>query len=144
MFKLYKPKQLPAIPVWNAGDQSEAIELFGWEIDMLLKHDALDSFYVAYKPDDSDEEVIVSVMQMDVEGNLTYFTTEAITAIPIKGYLTFLKSKLDAYLELVNYPLITQVTKDYRQGIFTLEQLGFRQFIEYHDRWTYGKQLKDS
>lgn len=133
MFELHKVKQLPAIDSWYPGDEQEALKLFGWEIAMILKKDVLDSFYVTY------DDTIVSVIQIDEFGNTTYFSTAAISTIPIKEYLKFLKGKMDCYQELLSISLFTEVAKDYKHGIFTLKQLGFVPCIEKSDRWVYGK-----
>lgn len=138
MFELHKVKQLPKIDSWFPGDEQEALELFGWEIDMLLDKDVLDSFYVTYN------DKIVSVIQIDEVGNLTYFTTSHISEIPVRDYLSFLKGKMDCYQELVDVELTTEVAKDYAAGIFTLKRLGFEPYVEMQDRWVYGKQKEDS
>jgi len=138
MFELHKVKELPRVDSWYPGDESECLKLFGWKIDKVLEKDYLDAFYVTYN------DAIVSIMQMDEVGNLTYFTTSKISDINILAYFKFLKPKLDCYMKLIEYDLITEVAKDYRQGMFTLQQLGFVPFVEKRDRWIYGIEKKDS
>jgi len=138
MFELHKVKQLPSDLEWLPGDQQEAKDVFGWEIDKLLDDDALDSFYVTY------EDTILSVMQMDEDGNLTYFTTVHILDVPIRTYIKFVKEKLDLYVRLVGYELATMVAKDYKEGIFTLKALGFEMIYESRRSFTYGYKKEDS